>query len=61
MEDMFHVTHDERELIIECIEREIKATESRPGNEFDDQMYVAHAECKIDHLKQIIIRMREHL
>lgn len=53
---MFHVTHDERELIIECIKKEIKATEPRSGNEFD-----AYAECKIDHLKQIIMRMRDYL
>ena len=58
MEPDFYVTHDERELIIECIEKEIKATKA---TEADDPMYVAHAECKIDHLTCIISRMRDYL
>ena len=58
MEDDFHITHDERELIIECIEKEIKETEA---TENDDPLYVAHAECKIEQLKSIILRMREYL
>ena len=58
MEDDFCITHDERELIIECIEKEIKATES---TENDDPMFVAHAECKVESLKSIIWRMREYL
>lgn len=57
-EDNFIITHDERELVIECIEREIKATEPR---EDDDPMFVSHAECKIENLKLIINRMREYL
>ena len=58
MENDFHITLDERELVIECIEKEIKATEI---TSFDDPMYIAHAECKIDHLQSLIQRMREYL
>ena len=58
MEDDFHITHDERELIIECIEKEIKETES---TESDNPMIVAHVECKIEELKSIIRRMRQYL
>ena len=57
-EDNFIITNDERELVIECIEREIKATEPRVD---DDPVFVAYAECKIDNLKLIITRMREYL
>lgn len=58
METDFYITHDEKELIIECIEREIKET---APCEKDNPMYVAHAECKIDHLKSLIRRIREEL
>ena len=57
-EDNFYLTHDERELVIECIEKEIKATEPHAD---DDPVYVAHAECKIENLRFIINRMREYL
>jgi hypothetical protein len=58
MEDDFYITHDERELVIECLEKEIKDTEP---SEKDDPVFVAHAECKIEELKSIIRRMREYL
>lgn len=58
MEDNFYITHDERELVIECLEKEIKDTEP---TENDDPVFVAHAECKIEELKSIIRRMREYL
>jgi len=58
MESDFNITHDERELVIECLEKEIKATEP---HENDSPMYTAHAECKIENLKSIIWRMREYL
>jgi hypothetical protein len=59
MESDFHITHDERELIIECLEKEIKATE--PHEDADNPMYIAHAEWKIEDLKSIIWRIREYL
>ena len=58
MEHDFQITHDERELIIECIEKEIKEIES---TENDDPMFVADAECKVEWLKSIIWRMRQYL
>lgn len=58
METDFYITHDEKELIIECIEKEIKATEP---HEKDNPMYVTPAECKIDNLKSLIRRIREEL
>jgi len=58
METDFYITHDEKELIIECIEREIKEV---TAIEEDDPTYVAYAECKIDHLKSLIRRIREEL
>jgi len=61
MKDMFHVTNDERELIIECIEKEIEETEPLLCKEFYDQTYVVYAECKINNLKSIIRRMRDYL
>jgi hypothetical protein len=58
MEDDFYITHDERELVIECLEKEIKDTEP---TENDAPLFVAHAECKIEELTSIIRRMREYL
>jgi len=57
-EDDFCITHDERELVIECLEKEIKEMEI---HEDDNPMWIAHAECKTEELKSIIWRMREYL
>tara|TARA_R100000951_G_scaffold112807_1_gene113759 strand:+ start:17501 stop:17677 length:177 start_codon:yes stop_codon:yes gene_type:complete len=58
MDPEFHITHDEKELLIECIEADIKDKEP---HEDDDPMYVAYAECRIDNLKSLIVRIRQDL
>ena len=54
----FYITHDEKELIIECIEGEIRETDPfrwfNPANR-------AQAKCKLDNLKSLIHRVREEL
>ena len=58
MESDFYITHDEKELIIECLEADIKDTEP---HEADNQMYAAYAECRIENLRSLILRIREGL
>ena len=58
MESDFYITHDEKELIIECIEDAVFKTKPRKN---DDPMYVAYAEGRIDDLKSLIRRIREDL
>jgi hypothetical protein len=58
MEPEFYITHDEKELIIECLEADIK---EKTPSENDDPKYVAYAECRIDNLKSLISRIRQDL
>ena len=58
MEPEFYITHDEKELIIECLESDIKDKEL---HESDDPMYIAYAECRIENLRSLILRIREDL
>jgi hypothetical protein len=58
MENNFHITHDEKELVIECMEADIKEKSPHKG---DDPMYKAFAECRIEHLQCLIKRIREEL
>ena len=58
METDFYITHDEKELIIECLEADIKEKTSHEG---DDPMYVAYAECRIENLLSLIKRIRDDL
>ena len=44
METDFYITHDEKELIIECLEADIK---EKTPNEDENPMYIAYAECRI--------------
>jgi hypothetical protein len=58
MENDFQITHDEKELIIDCLEANILETTSR---ENDHPMYVAYADCKIENLRSLIVRIRQDL
>jgi hypothetical protein len=58
MENDFQITHDEKELIIECLEADILLTTPR---ENENPMYVAYAECRIANLKSLIARIRQDL
>lgn len=55
MEQEFSVTHDEKELIIECLESDIEA--KSPKDE-DDHMYKTWAKHRAEHLHAIIRRIR---
>ena len=52
------LTHDEKELIIECLESDILLTIPR---ENENPMYVAYAECRTEKLKSLIVRIRQDL
>ena len=54
----FQITHDEKELIIECLEADIKEKAPKEG---EDPMYVTYAECRIENLHSLIRRIREDL
>ena len=58
MENNFQITHDEKELIIECMEADILQKTPR---ENDDPMYVAYADCRIENLRSLIVRIRQGL
>tara|TARA_R110000787_G_scaffold165480_5_gene278625 strand:+ start:11 stop:232 length:222 start_codon:yes stop_codon:yes gene_type:complete len=51
METEFQITHDEKELIIECLEADIKEKAPR---EDEDPMYKAYAECRIENIQSLI-------
>jgi len=54
----FQITHDEKELIIECLEADIK---EKTPHENENPMYVTYAECRIENLHSLIRRIREDL
>jgi hypothetical protein len=58
MERDFQITHDEKELIIECLEADIK---EKTPNQDDDPMYVTYAKYRIEDLRSLINRIREDL
>jgi hypothetical protein len=58
METDFYITHDEKELIIECLEADIK---EKTPNEDENPMYIAYAECRIENLRSLIKRIREDI
>tara|TARA_R110000796_G_scaffold167313_3_gene284211 strand:+ start:11910 stop:12086 length:177 start_codon:yes stop_codon:yes gene_type:complete len=58
MESDFNITHDEKELIIECLEKDIKRIEP---DDTDNQMFIAWSECRVKHLQSLIKRIREDL
>ena len=54
----FHITPDEKELLIECIEGEIRETD--PFRWFNPAKR-AQAKCKLDNLKSLMHKIREEL
>jgi hypothetical protein len=58
MEPEFYITHDEKELIIECLEADIKDKEP---HENENPMYIVYAESRIENLRSLILRIREDL
>ena len=58
METDFYITHDEKELLIECLEADIK--EKTPKQD-ENPMCIAYAECRIENLRSLIKRIREDL
>jgi len=58
METDFYITHDEKELLIECIETDLKAKEDHPD---DNPMYKEWHKHQKEHLKSLIVRIREGL
>ena len=58
MEHDFNITDDEKELVIECLEADIKEKTPKAG---EGKMYVAYAECRIQNLQSLITRIREDL
>ena len=58
MESDFQITHDEKELIIECLEADIK---DKTPREDEDPMYKAYADCRIQELQSLIRRIRNDL
>tara|TARA_R110000772_G_scaffold265380_1_gene386774 strand:+ start:397 stop:573 length:177 start_codon:yes stop_codon:yes gene_type:complete len=58
MESDFNITRNEKELIIECLEKDIKRIEP---NDTDNQMFIAWSESRIEDLQSLIKRIREDL
>ena len=58
MENDFQITHSEKELIIECLEADIR---DKTPHEDENVMYKAYAECRIQELESLIRRIRNDL
>ena len=58
MESDFQITQDEKELLIECIETDLKAKQDHPD---DNPMYKEWYKDRCEHLELLIRRIREDL
>ena len=57
MESDFYITQDERELIIECLEADIK---EKAPHECESVMYREWAKCRAENLRSLIERLRDN-
>jgi hypothetical protein len=58
MERDFQITHDEKELLIECIETDLTAKQDHPD---DNPLYKEWYKGRKEHLESLIRRIREDL